>query len=91
MNTESSSPVLGIVYLIVVMWTARRSSKPWVTLIWVVGGLAAVLALTMLAGLIFPHRDWVPLGVLISMFVSAMAGIEHMRGHRRPAPPKIKH
>ena len=90
---QPSSPLLGIIYLITVALTLVRSRKRWITLLWIVGGLVLVFALSMLAVLIWPDRAGGigSLGAIFSMLVSAVLGINHMLAHRCPSPPTTKH
>jgi hypothetical protein len=87
-----ASPLPLVGYLVAVTWAIMNSNKRWITLLWIVGGLALTLGLFALAGLIWPDLAGVlgTVAVIPTLLISALAGINHMRGHRRPSAPKTK-
>ncbi len=84
----ASLPLLA--YLALVTWAVIESNRRWMTLLWVVIGLAATIGAFMLAGAVWPdlaevlgHTALIP-----SFLVSALIGVSYMRSHRRPSAPK---
>ncbi len=67
-----------------------RSNRRWVTLLWIVAGLAVTLGVFAVASVIWPDLAGVlgHVAVIPTLLVSALAGIGHMRGHRRASAPK---
>jgi hypothetical protein len=87
-----SSPLAAVAYLIAVTWAMMQSNKRWMTLLWIVGGFAVTIGLFALASLIWPDLAGVlgAVAVIPTLLISALAGINHMRGHRRASAPKTK-
>jgi len=87
-----SSPVPLIAYLVAVTWALMHSSKRWMTLLWIVGSLAVMLSLLYAASLIWPDLAGTLgyVAAIPTLLVSGLAGINHMRTHRRPDVPKTK-
>jgi hypothetical protein len=85
-----SSPLPLVAYLVAVTWAMVQSNKRWMTLLWIVAGLAVTLGLFVAASLIWPDMAGVlgHVAVIPTLLVSALAGINHMRSHRRQAVPK---
>jgi hypothetical protein len=85
------TPLLPAAYLTAVIWAIVTSSKRWMTVLWVVAGLVAIVGVAFLCSLIWPFEAGVlgHLAAPISMLTSALAGITHMRAHKRPAVPKL--
>lgn len=84
------SPIGLLIYLTVVVWAMIKSNKRWMTLLWIVVGLAVTIGAFAGASAIWPDLAGV-LGhtVLIPSFlVSAVLGLHHMRSHRRSSTPK---
>jgi hypothetical protein len=78
-------------YLAAVTWSIIGSSKRWMTLLWVVVTLAAVLGVFGLCSLIWPSGAAIfgDLAAICGMLVSGFVGINYMRAHKRPAAPKV--
>ncbi|MGA9529643.1 MAG: hypothetical protein WBS24_16125 [Terriglobales bacterium] len=85
-----SSPLPLALYLVAVTWAMMQSNKRWITLLWIVAGLAVTLGLFAVAAYIWPDLAGVlgHVAVVPTLLISALAGINHMRGHRRASPPK---
>jgi hypothetical protein len=80
-----------VAYLIVVTWAMLQSNRKWMTLFWVVAGLAATLGAFAGAAAIWPDLAGVfgHIAVIPTLLVSALLGVNHMRSHRRPQVPKV--
>lgn len=87
-----SSPLALVAYLVAVTWAIMQSNKRWMTVLWIVSGLGVTLGLFALAAAIWPDFAGVlgHVAVIPTLLISALAGINHMRSHRRPSPPKTK-
>ena len=85
-----SSPLPLAAYLVAVTWAMVQSNKRWMTLLWIVAGFAVTLGLFTVAAYIWSDLAGVlgHVAVIPTLLVSALAGIEHMRSHRRPTVPK---
>jgi hypothetical protein len=85
-----SSPLPLAAYLVAVTWTMVQSNKRWMTLLWIVAGLAVTLGLFVVAAYVWPEMAGVlgHVAVIPTLLVSALAGINHMRSHRRATAPK---
>jgi hypothetical protein len=84
------TPIAPAVYLVVVTWGILQSNRRWMTLLWIVVGLAATLGVFAGLAAIWPDRAGA-LGhtaLIPSLLVSALVGVNHMRSHRRPSAPK---
>lgn len=79
----------AILYIAAVVYAIGESAKRWMTVLWILVSLIAVVAGLYLLSLIWPFGEGIfaymalPLGFLISGFV----GINHMRAHRRTPKP----
>lgn len=85
-----NSGLPGLLYLFAVGWSIWQSNKRWMTVLWIVAGLAATLCVFFVLSLLWPDLAGV-LGhaaVIPTLLVSALAGINHMRSHRRMSAPK---
>jgi hypothetical protein len=76
----------ALLYLAAVVWAVVESGKRWMTLLWIVVSLAAVIAMAWLLSLIWPSKA-AALGDMAGFlsWLSALVGISHMRANRRPA------
>jgi hypothetical protein len=85
-----NNPIPLALYLLAVAWAIQNSAKRWVTLLWIIVGLGATLGVFFVLASIWPDTADVlgHVAVIPTLLVSALAGITHMRSHRRPAPPK---
>lgn len=85
-----SSPLPVAAYLGAVTWAMVQSNKRWMTLLWIVAGLAVMLGLFAAASLIWPDMAGVlgHVAVIPTLLVSALAAINHMRSHRRQTTTK---
>jgi hypothetical protein len=86
-----SSPLPMVAYLGAVVWAMMQSNKRWMTLLWIVAGLAITLGLFLAASLIWPDMATIlgDIAVIPTLLISALAGTNHMRSHRRQTVPKV--
>jgi hypothetical protein len=84
------TPIVFIVYLVVVAWAIVESNRRWMTLLWIVVSFAATVG--VFAGAAAIWRDLAGVlghtAALPSLLVSALTGVNHMRSHRRLSAPK---
>ena len=84
-------PIAPVVYLIVVTWSILQSNRRWMTLLWIILGLAVTLGVFAGLAAVWPDRAGV-LGhtaAIPTLLVSALLGVNHMRSHRRPQVTKL--
>jgi len=76
-------------YLAAVVWFVMKSSRRWMTLLWIVASLISVVFLGYLLILAVPRYalEIVALLGMIAMLVSAAVGWNYTRTHRRTPPP----
>ncbi|MGO9538988.1 MAG: hypothetical protein ACLPN2_00165, partial [Terriglobales bacterium] len=84
-------PIAPAAYLVAVTWAILQSDRRWMTLLWVVIGLAATVGVFAGAAAIWPDLAGVlgHVAAIPALLVSALLGINHMRSHRRPQVPKV--
>lgn len=84
-----SSPIGLMVYLMVVVWSIFQSGKKWMTALWVIISLAAVIGIFAALALVWPYESGVlgHLAIPAGMLVSAMVAVNHMRAHRKMKAP----
>ncbi len=84
------TPLFPVLLLIAIGWSVVESSRRWMTLLWIVVTLTAVVFALWGASLIWPYgaeifgHIVIPVGLLLAAFV----GVSHMRLHRRVRAPK---
>jgi hypothetical protein len=90
MNASPTSPLPLVAYLASVTWAVMQSNRRWMTLLWIVAGLAVTLGSFAVAGLVWPDLAGVlgHVAVIPTLLISALAGIGHMRRHRRTPATK---
>jgi hypothetical protein len=88
--------ILLLLYLVAAIWAVMESAERWVTLLWVIVSLVALLGGCVLLSLVFLSLvvpkyapDVVDLAAVIWMMVSAVVGLTHMKAHHRIAAPKL--
>jgi hypothetical protein len=80
--------LLLVAYLVCVVFAVMKSSKRWMTLLWVVVSFVSVALLGYLLSLAAPDYTLAiaDLSGIIAPLVSAAVGWNYMKTHRRPRP-----
>ncbi len=79
-----------LVYLTLVIWAITQSTKRWITLLWIISSIAVTIGVFWLLSLMLPYGAAIlgHVALPVSMLISGLIGVNHMRANRRISAPK---